>query len=134
MEPRYSLALPGAMLVGNLFGLGTAMLAEPSGPHWALGAGLGGVGYTIGAVSLASQLRPGPAWLAMTAMGTVYGAGTWLLASAAASTGNTSAARVGGGAMVGGVAAGHLGSGRLAVLSSRAPKITPLPWRPRLPA
>ena len=108
-EPRYSLALPGAMLVGNLFGLGTAMLAEPSGPHWALGAGLGGVGYTLGAIPLASFLRPGSAWPGMTAMGTVYGAGAWLLASAAASTGNTPKARVAGGAMVGGVAAGSLG-------------------------
>jgi hypothetical protein len=40
-------------------------------------------------------------------MGTVYGAGTWLLASAAAATG--SKARMAGGAMVGGVAAGSLG-------------------------
>ena len=109
VEPRYSLALPGTMLVGNLFGLGTAMLAEPSGPHWALGAGLGGVGYTLAALPLAAYLRPGPAWLGMTAMGTVYGAGTWLLASAAASTGNPPKARVAGGAMMGGVAAGSLG-------------------------
>ena len=42
-------------------------------------------------------------------MGTVYGAGTWLLASAAASTGNPPKARVAGGAMMGGVAAGSLG-------------------------
>jgi hypothetical protein len=107
VQPRYSLALPGAMLVGNVFGLGTAMLADPRGSHWALGAGLGGVGYTVGALALAPQLRPGSDWLGMTAMGTVYGAGTWLLASQAGAT--TPGSRVAGGAMVGGVAAGTLG-------------------------
>jgi hypothetical protein len=85
------------------------MLAEPNGPHWALGAGLGGVGYALGAVALAPHLRLGSDWPGTMTAGLAYGAGTWLLASAASYTDSTPRARVVGGALAGGVAGGTVG-------------------------
>ncbi|HEX7599152.1 MAG TPA: hypothetical protein VF518_13130, partial [Polyangia bacterium] len=105
-NPRLLLVSSGGLAAGNLLGLGTAMLAEPDGPHWALGAGLGGVGYALGAAALAPHLRLGPNWAETASAGLFYGAGTWLLAGTA---GDTSRNRMIGGALAGGVAGGTLG-------------------------
>src|SRR5581483_10932148 len=51
-------------------------------------------------------LHPGPQAPAMAIEGTLYGSSLWLLASAAASTGQPVDARLPGGMLAGGVAAG----------------------------
>lgn len=107
VRPRALLAGSGGLLAGNVLGLGTAMMIDPNGSHWALGAGVGGVGYMMGTLALAPHLRLGEEAPRMTQLGAAYGAGAWLLATQAA--GNVPGNRITGGALVGAVAAGTVG-------------------------
>ncbi len=109
VRPGTLARVTGGMGAGNLLGLGVGLLAEPDGKHATLGAGLGGVGYAIGALALAPHLRLGPNWGDMMAMGTVYGAGSWALASVAAGDETIPTSRRVGGALVGAVAGGTIG-------------------------
>jgi hypothetical protein len=107
VRPRLLLVGSGGLLAGNVLGLGTAMMIEPNGSHWALGAGLGGLGYMAGTLALAPHLRLGEQASNMTELGAVYGAGAWYLATRAA--GDVPQNRVIGGALAGAVAAGTVG-------------------------
>jgi hypothetical protein len=109
VRPRTQLGMTGGMAAGNLLGLGVGLLAEPKGSHAALGAGIGGVGYAVGALALSPYVRLGSAWSEMMIAGAAYGAGSWALAGAAAGSDTISKTRLVGGALVGGVSGGTVG-------------------------
>ncbi|HEY0705752.1 MAG TPA: hypothetical protein VGG33_03090, partial [Polyangia bacterium] len=93
------------MGAGNLLGLGASMLLDPEQDHpWSIGTGFAGLGLSVGAFALAPALRPGPRAPSMATTGALYGAGTWLLALKAGSTGQPANARVPGGAFAFGTA------------------------------
>jgi hypothetical protein len=97
------------LLAGNLMGLGLDMVVRPDSDEagrWKLGAGLGGLGLGLAAFAAEPHLHPGPKVVAMTGAGLVYGSATWALALAAGSDGQPADARVPGGMLAAGIAAG----------------------------
>jgi len=99
----------GALLVGNGMGLGTHILLSPNDSSgWALGAGLGGLGFLAAGALAAPYLRLGPQATGMATSGFVFGAGTWAAATLAA--GRPADARLGGGLLAFAPAAGIVGA------------------------